>query len=193
MFSFRVLIHHRRQSQDYAAAHYGKLPLHQSQSRPNHKRTDIATLSAKNDSEHVFLRARIQTSRLQSNKMAFLSLRQRTDTIQAMLAVNDKQVSKQMVKWAASLSDESIVLVHGTVVKSPESIKSCSIDDVEIHVNEVCASSIPSLNHLTLSSISSGWLQALKVDCHFLLMMHPDQKLPLKSRGSSVKFCWTPA
>jgi aspartyl-tRNA synthetase len=122
---------------DYAAAHYGKLPLHQSQSRPNHKRTDIATLSAKNDSEHVFLRARIQTSRLQSNKMAFLSLRQRTDTIQAMLAVNDKQVSKQMVKWAASLSDESIVLVHGTVVKSPESIKSCSIDDVEIHVNEL--------------------------------------------------------
>ncbi|KAG1870036.1 hypothetical protein F4604DRAFT_1773243 [Suillus subluteus] len=122
---------------DYAAAHYGKLPLHQSQSRPNRKRTDIATLSAKNDSEHVLLRARIQTSRLQSNKMAFLSLRQRTDTIQAMLAVNDKQVSKQMVKWAASLSDESIVLVHGTVVKSPESIKSCSIDDVEIHVSEL--------------------------------------------------------
>ncbi|KAG1899168.1 uncharacterized protein F5891DRAFT_1039921 [Suillus fuscotomentosus] len=122
---------------DYAAGHYGKLPLHQSQSRPNRKRTDIATLSAKNDSEHVLLRARIQTSRLQSNKMAFLSLRQRTDTIQAMLAVDDKQVSKQMVKWAASLSDESIVLVHGTVVKSPESIKSCSIDDVEIQVSEL--------------------------------------------------------
>lgn len=122
---------------DYAAAHYGKLPLHQSQSRSNRERTDIATLSAKNDSEHVLLRARIQTSRLQSNKMAFLSLRQRTDTIQAMLAVNDKQVSKQMVKWAAGLSVESIVLVHGTVVKSPESIKSCSIDDVEIHISEI--------------------------------------------------------
>lgn len=122
---------------DYSAAYYGKLPLHQSQSRPNHKRTDIATLSAKNDSQHVLLRARIQTSRLQSNKMAFLSLRQRTDTIQAMLAVDDKQVSKQMVKWAAGLSDESIVLVHGKVVKSPESIKSCSIDDVEIHVTEL--------------------------------------------------------
>ncbi|KAG1744890.1 hypothetical protein EDD22DRAFT_919030 [Suillus occidentalis] len=113
---------------DFAAAHYGKLPLHQSQSRSNRERTDIATLSAKNDSEHVLLRARIQTSRLQSNKMAFLSLRQRTDTIQAMLAVNDKQVSKQMV---------NIVLVHGTVVKSPESIKSCSIDDVEIHISEI--------------------------------------------------------
>jgi aspartyl/asparaginyl-tRNA synthetase len=119
--------------------HYGKLPLHQSQSRPNRKRIDIATLSAKNDTEHVLIRARIQTSRLQGNRMVFLNLRQRTDTIQAMLAVTDKQVSKQMVKWAAGLSDESIVLVLGTVVKSPEPIKSCSIDDVEIHVSEVCA------------------------------------------------------
>ncbi|KAG1718348.1 hypothetical protein EDB19DRAFT_1798055 [Suillus lakei] len=114
---------------DYAVAHYGKLPLHQSQSRPNRKRTDIATLSATNDSEHILIRARIQTSRLQGNKMVFLNLRQRTDTIQAMLAVSDKQVSKQMVKASS--------LVHGTVVKSPESIKSCSIDDVEIHVNEL--------------------------------------------------------
>ncbi|OAX42379.1 aspartate-tRNA ligase [Rhizopogon vinicolor AM-OR11-026] len=122
---------------DYAAAHYGKLPLHQSQSRPNRKRTDIATLSAKNDSEHVLIRARIQTSRLQGNRMVFLNLRQRTDTIQAMLAVTDKQVSKQMVKWAAGLSDESIVIVFGTVVKSPELIKSCSVDDVEIHVSEL--------------------------------------------------------
>ncbi|KAG0708921.1 hypothetical protein DFH29DRAFT_889706 [Suillus ampliporus] len=122
---------------DYAAAHYGKLPLHQSQSRPNRKRTDIATLSAKNDSEQVLIRARIQTSRLQGNRMVFLNLRQRTDTIQAMLSVNDKQVSKQMVKWAASLSDESIVLVLGTVVKSPEPIKSCSIEDVEIQVSEL--------------------------------------------------------
>lgn len=160
MFSFYVLISYHRRSQDYAAAHYGKLPLHQSQSRPNRKRTDIATLSAKNDSEHVLLRARIQTSRLQSNKMVFLSLRQRTDTIQAMLAVDDKQVSRQMVKWAASLSDESIVLVHGTVVKSPESIKSCSIDDVEIQVSEVCIY-LCSLHHLTLLLILHQlWLVA---------------------------------
>lgn len=91
--------------------------------------------------------------------MAFLSLRQRTDTIQAMLAVNDKQVSKQMVKWAAGLSDESIVLVHGTVVKSPESIKSCSIDDVEIHVSEVCISSSV-LKPLGLLIFHQIWLVA---------------------------------
>jgi len=141
---FTRLIYSGKRLQDYAAAHYGKLPLHQSQSRPNRKRTDIATLSAKNDTEHVLIRARIQTSRLQSNKMVFLNLRQRTDTIQAVLSVTDKQVSKQMVKWAAGLSDESIVLIFGTVVKSPEPIKSCSIDDVEIHVNEVCTLSFPS-------------------------------------------------
>jgi len=58
-----------------------------------------------------------------------------------MLAVSDEQVSKQMVKWAAGLSDESIVLVMGKVVQSPKPIKSCSIDDVEIHISEVCAPS----------------------------------------------------
>jgi aspartyl/asparaginyl-tRNA synthetase len=135
------LIYSDRRLQDYATAHYGKLPLHQSQSRPNRKRTDIATLSAKNDSEHVLIRARIQTSRLQTNKLLFLNLRQRTDTVQAMLAVSDEQVSKQMVKWAAGLSDESIVLVMGKVVQSPKPIKSCSIDDVEIHISEVCVPS----------------------------------------------------
>lgn len=81
--------------------------------------------------------------------MVFLNLRQRTDTIQAMLAVSDKQVSKEMIKWAAGLSDESIVLVLGTVVKSPEPIKSCSVDDVEIHVSEVCTPSLLFLNPLT--------------------------------------------
>jgi hypothetical protein len=123
--------------QDYAASKYGKLPIHQSQSRPGRKRTDISTLTAQNDGEKVFLRARVQTSRLQGNKMVFLNLRQRTGTVQALLQVTAELVSKQMVKWAGSLADESIVLVEGTVKKSPEPIKSATVDDVEIHISEV--------------------------------------------------------
>ncbi|KIK94908.1 hypothetical protein PAXRUDRAFT_827519 [Paxillus rubicundulus Ve08.2h10] len=123
--------------EDYAASKYGKLPMHQSQSRPGRKRTDISTLSAQNDGEKVLLRARVQTSRLQGNKMVFLNLRQRTGTVQALLQVAGGLVSKQMVKWAGSLADESIVLVEGTVKKSPEPIKSATVDDVEIHINEL--------------------------------------------------------
>ncbi|KAF8560406.1 aspartyl-tRNA synthetase [Imleria badia] len=123
--------------QDFAADKYGKLPLHQSQSRPGRKRTDISTLSAQNDGEQVFIRARIQTSRLQGNKMVFLNLRQRINSVQALMQVTEGQVSKQMVKWAGSLAVESIVLVEGIVKKSPELIKSATVDDIEIHMSEL--------------------------------------------------------
>jgi aspartyl-tRNA synthetase len=69
--------------------------------------------------------------------MVFLNLRQRTDSVQALLLAAPEKVSKQMVKWAAGLADESIVLVEGVVVKSPEPIKSASVDDVEVHVSKV--------------------------------------------------------
>ncbi|KAN0100671.1 hypothetical protein V8E55_000655 [Tylopilus felleus] len=123
--------------EDFAVNKYGKLPLHQSQSRPGRKRIDISTLSATNDGEQVFIRARIQTSRLQGNKMVFLNLRQRDNSVQALMQVTEGHVSKQMVKWAGSLSVESIVLVEGIVKRSPELIKSATVDDIEIHTSEL--------------------------------------------------------
>lgn len=85
----------------------------------------------------MLLRARVHTSRAQGNKMVFFSLRQRTDTVQALLLVAPEKVSKQMAKWAAGLGMESIVLVEGVVKKSPELIKSATVQDVEIHINQV--------------------------------------------------------
>ena len=38
--------------------------------------------------------------RCEGAKMCFLELRQRDDTIQALLSVDADSVSKQMVKWA---------------------------------------------------------------------------------------------
>lgn len=69
--------------------------------------------------------------------MVFLNLRQKTDSIQALLVVAPETVSKQMVKWAASLADESIVLIEGTAAKTQEPIKSATVSDVEIHVSKV--------------------------------------------------------
>jgi aspartyl/asparaginyl-tRNA synthetase len=69
--------------------------------------------------------------------MVFLNLRQRTNSVQALMQVTEGQVSKQMVKWAGSLAVESIVLVEGIVKKSPEPIKSATVDDIEIHISEV--------------------------------------------------------
>ncbi|TFK77047.1 aspartyl-tRNA synthetase [Pluteus cervinus] len=120
---------------DVAAEFYGPLPLNQSQSRPNRQRVPISTLSAR-DGETVLLRARVHTSRGQA-KMVFFNLRQRTDSVQAILSVAPGKVSKQMVKWAASITLESIVLVEGVIQKSPEPVKSASVDDVEVHVTKI--------------------------------------------------------
>ncbi|PPR06898.1 hypothetical protein CVT24_011588 [Panaeolus cyanescens] len=120
---------------DVAAGLYGPLPLNQSQSRPKRERVQISTLSSR-AGQNVLLRARVHTSRAQGNKMVFLNLRQRTDSVQALILAGEK-VSKQMLKWAASLADESIVLVEGSVVQTTEPIKSASVPDVEIHVSQI--------------------------------------------------------
>jgi len=69
--------------------------------------------------------------------MVFLNLRQRTDSVQALLQVTPEKISKQMVKWAASLADESIVLVEGIAQKTQEPIKSATVSDVEVHVSKI--------------------------------------------------------
>jgi len=127
---------HMASPQDFSTQFYGPLPLNQSQSRSRRPRALISSLSSR-DGETILLRARLQASRAQGNKMVFLNLRQRTDSVQALLTVTPEKVSKQMVKWAASLVNESIVLVEGVVRKSPEIIKSASVGDVEIHVTQV--------------------------------------------------------
>ncbi|KAG5648037.1 hypothetical protein DXG03_007072 [Asterophora parasitica] len=121
---------------DYATEFYGLLPLNQSQSRPCRERSQISTLSAR-DGETVLIRARLHTSRAQGNKLVFLNLRQRTHSVQAVLVVNPEKISKQMVKWAAGLADESIVLVEGVVQKSPIPIQGASVSDVELHVQQL--------------------------------------------------------
>jgi aspartyl/asparaginyl-tRNA synthetase len=117
---------------------YGKLPLNQSQSRPGKLRHQIASLSPQLDGQAVVIRARVHTLRAQGNRMVFFNLRQRIDSVQAILEVEDAKVSKYMVKWASGLANESIVLVEGIVQKSPEEIKSATVKDVELRLTRVC-------------------------------------------------------
>ncbi|KAF9453764.1 aspartate-tRNA ligase [Macrolepiota fuliginosa MF-IS2] len=121
---------------DFAVEFYGLLPLNQSQSRPRRERVELISLSNR-DGETVLFRARVQTSRAQGNKMVFLNLRQRTESVQALAVVTPEKISKQMVKWIASLPDESIVLVEGVVHKSPEPIKSATVSDIEVHMTKL--------------------------------------------------------
>ncbi|KAH3688131.1 hypothetical protein WICPIJ_000902 [Wickerhamomyces pijperi] len=122
---------------DPAKANYGKLPLIQSTERTGVKRVLFKDLSAANDGEEVVFRARVHNSRQQGATLTFLTLRQQDNLIQVLLKVNGDSISKQMVKWAGSINYESIVLVHGTVKKVDELIKSATVQDAEIFVSKI--------------------------------------------------------
>lgn len=126
---------------DPAKVNYGKFPLINSSVRTGEARVNIKDLSAADDGKEVLFRARLHTSRQQSAAFLFLTLRQQSDTIQSLLKVNkesdSKAISKQMVKWASSISLESIVLVRGVVRKVDELITSTTVQDVEIHITQV--------------------------------------------------------
>ncbi len=69
--------------------------------------------------------------------MLFLALRQSIHTIQALVVVNPNTISKQMVKWGASIPSESIVLVEGVIQKPGVPVESTTIHDREILVSKV--------------------------------------------------------
>lgn len=123
---------------DHATANYGTLPMVQSTQRTGEKRAKIGELSVQDAGKEVLFRARMQNARAQGAKMCFMELRQQMHSIQALVVANaEGSISKQMVKWAAGINVESIVLVRGVVAKVSEPVKSASITDIEIHVKQV--------------------------------------------------------
>ena len=148
---------------DTAKENYGKQPLMQSKKEDitGIKRTKITELSSANDGEEVVFRARIHTARQQSASMCFFAFRQQDGIVQGLLKSNGDSISKQMVKWAAGLSLESIVLVHGTVKKVDELVKSATVQDVEIHVTKIyLVSAAPSQLPLLIEDASRSDAEA---------------------------------
>lgn len=69
--------------------------------------------------------------------MVFLVFRQQSVTIQALIQVEPELVSKKMVKFAESITAESIVLVEAIIQKPLEPIKSCTVQDAEVKIKKV--------------------------------------------------------
>ncbi|KNE67770.1 aspartate-tRNA ligase [Allomyces macrogynus ATCC 38327] len=129
---------------DYSTDRYGKLPVNMSQQRTNEKREAIADINAARAGETIKLRARVQTCRLQGNKLCFFQLRQRFDTIQAVLTATKDTVSKHMIKFAGSITTESLVIIEATIAKAPEPVRSCTVQDAELQVHRVYVESAAS-------------------------------------------------
>ena len=99
--------------------------------------TTLRDLTSESEGKEIVVRARVHNARVQSAKLAFLDLRQRTENIQAVIAEGGENgLSRQMVKWCGNLSRESIVLVTVDVKKPLDPIKSATISDLELHVKK---------------------------------------------------------
>merc|ERR1712168_705700 len=107
--------------------------MNRSQEKMEVKHALLENLGKDLANQTVLIRARLHTSR-GKGKQAFFVLRNRDESVQCVLSVGEK-VSKQMVKFACSISKESIVDVEGKV--SAAEVESCSVKDVELHVTQV--------------------------------------------------------
>lgn len=121
---------------DYSEGLYGATKMIQSTCR-HAERAFVAVhdLSGCAKDALVWVRGRVHTTR-SKGKQCFLVLRQQSSTVQCVVAVNDKTVSKQMVKFSGSVPRESIVDVRARVVPVAAKIEACTEQTLELHAVE---------------------------------------------------------
>ena len=104
--------------EDPLAANYGNIPLQDLQSKVEADLkawTQVGDLTHELTEKEVLIRGRAQTTRAVGKNMAFVVVRAKGFTVQCVVTARPDVVSKQMVKFAAGLSRESIVDIHGVV------------------------------------------------------------------------------
>ncbi|CAH1773101.1 unnamed protein product, partial [Owenia fusiformis] len=121
--------------EDFAKDRYGIMKMIQSRDRPDRVITRVNGLTPAIADEKVWVRGRLHTSR-SKGKQCFIVLRQQNYSVQGLIMVNE-QVSKQMVKFSANITKESIIDVEGFVRKVDQKIESCTQQDVELHIDQV--------------------------------------------------------
>lgn len=114
---------------------YGLTPLIMSQRTSTRTFSDLSSLNPQLEGQSVWVRARVFTSRSKGNS-CFIVLRQGFYSVQAAL-FKSESIPKVMVKFAASISKESVVDILGSVVTVAEPITSTSQSLVELSVKKI--------------------------------------------------------
>jgi len=120
---------------DFATSNYGE----QLSANITGSRREWIQLTEAEDWEDrlCVFRCTIKNVRIQSAKLAFLTVSQGLQSIQLVVAEDGENVSRQMVKFARDIPLESLCLMHGIVKRTTEKIRSASIQDFEIHAKKV--------------------------------------------------------
>ncbi|XP_068641796.1 aspartate--tRNA ligase 2, cytoplasmic [Aristolochia californica] len=133
---------------DPLSSNYGDVLLKDLQSKAisGRKWTEIHHLDADMKDKEVLVRGQAQAIRAVGKNMAFLVLRHKGFTVQCIVTVTPELVSRQMVKFAASLSRESVVDVEG-VISVPGIEITGATQQVEVQIRKIyCISkAVPNL------------------------------------------------
>ncbi|KAF6020844.1 DARS [Bugula neritina] len=124
---------------DVSAGCYGSYGLMRSAEKVDRVLHEVEKLDSTCADTELWLRGRLHTSRAKG-KQCFFVLRQQQFSVQAVLAVSET-TSRQMVKFVAAITKESIIDVCAVVKTTPNKIESCSQQDVELHVKQVWVAS----------------------------------------------------
>ncbi|KAL2525355.1 Class II aminoacyl-tRNA and biotin synthetases superfamily protein [Abeliophyllum distichum] len=123
---------------DPLAENYGETPLDDLKSKEisGRKWTEVKELNEELKDQVVLIRGRCQAIRAVGKKMAFVVVRERGFTVQCVLTVTPDVVSVPMVKFATSLSRESIVDIEGVISVPATTIKGAT-QQVEVQVRKL--------------------------------------------------------
>lgn len=124
---------------DAAKDNYGSRQVTASVFSQGAEEVEIRELDETYNGKTVVVRAWLQTSRIQSAKMSFVELRKGANwDIQGVIMASTEEplVSRQMVKWVASINPESYVVVEAKVKQPLEPVKSCRVSGLELHITK---------------------------------------------------------
>lgn len=123
------------QQEDFSKEYYGDMKMIQSSEKLDRELVRIGDVDATKTDQLLWCRGRLHTSRA-TGRQCFIVFRQQQFTIQGLLAAGEK-ISKQMVKFCANITKESIVDVQGYVRKVDGKVESCTQQDVELHIVQI--------------------------------------------------------
>ncbi|XP_015076008.1 aspartate--tRNA ligase 2, cytoplasmic [Solanum pennellii] len=124
---------------DPLSGNYGDVELNDLQSKAvtGRKWTEVGSIAPEMKDQVVLVRGRVQTIRPVGKKIAFVVVRERGFTVQCVLTVKPELVSSQMVKYATSLSKESIIDVEGVVTIPEKPITGATQQQVEVQISKL--------------------------------------------------------
>ncbi|CAJ0955049.1 unnamed protein product, partial [Mesorhabditis belari] len=117
--------------EDASVGCYGTYGLIQSGDQKDIVFTELMNINKELDGKEIWIRGRIHATRSKGNS-CFIVIRHRVHTAQLAL-FKSEQVSKQMIKFVASIPKESIIDVKAKVLVAEQEVAACTQKDMELH------------------------------------------------------------